>query len=296
MLLCYIDESGTPEIPGTSTHYILAGISIPVENWKGAENDIQNIKKNYGIEDKEIHTAWILRNYLEQSRVPNFDSLPYSKRIYEVEKLRKAELFRLQKLGGKSYKQVKKNYKFTSDYIHLSRMERMQLIVDLASMVSLWDYAYVFAECIDKIAYNPTRSNNTIDEQALEQITTRFDFRLLNYSNETDSFQYGMLIHDNNQTVAKKHTALFYNFHKKGTFWKSISHIVETPLFVDSSLTNMVQIADLCAYSIRRYLENNEDQLFDLIFARADMRNGKKVGIRHFPGSHCNCKICQSHK
>ena len=28
----------------------------------------------------------------------------------------------------------------------------------------------------------------------------------------------------------------------------------------------MIQIADLCAYSIRRYLENNESDFFDLIF------------------------------
>jgi hypothetical protein len=85
-------------------------------------------------------------------------------------------------------------------------------------------------------------------------------------------------------------------FHQRGTFWKSIPHIIETPLFVNSNLTNMVQIADLCAYSIRRYLENDETQLFDLVFERADMRNQKRVGIRHFPGSGCNCKICQSHK
>lgn len=85
-------------------------------------------------------------------------------------------------------------------------------------------------------------------------------------------------------------------FHKAGTLWKEIPHIIETPLFVDSNLTNMVQLADLCAYSLRRYLENGEDTLFDLVFQRADRRNSKAVGIRHFPGSGCNWKICKSHK
>jgi hypothetical protein len=296
MLLCYIDESGTPDIPGNTSHYILAGLAIPVNKWKEAENDIQKIKTKYYIADKEIHTAWILRKYLEQSRINNFDKLSFDQRVYEVEKIRKAEILRLQKIGGSRYKQLRKNYKETSDYIHLTYNERKQLILDLAQMISSWNYARLFAECINKVSYDPSRSNNTITEQALEQITTRFEYCLLNHSHSKGGFQYGLLIHDNNETVSKKHTALMKEFHKTGTFWKEIPHIIETPLFVDSNLTNMVQIADLCAYSLRRYLENNEDALFDLVFQRADRKNGKAVGIRHFPGSGCGCKICQSHK
>jgi hypothetical protein len=296
LLLCYIDESGTPDIPGNTSHYILAGLSIPVDKWKEAENDIQNIKQKYRFSEQEIHTAWILRKYLEQSKINNFEKLPDDQRVYEVEKIRRAEILRLQKIGGQRYKQLRKNYKETSAYIHLTYDERKQLISELAGMVSSWNYARLFAECIDKVLYDPLRSNSTVAEQALEQITTRFEYCLLNYSNEMRNFQYGLLIHDNNETVSKKHTALMKKFHKAGTLWKEIPHIIETPLFVNSNLTNMVQIADLCAYSLRRYLENNEETLFNLVFQRADRKNGKAVGVRHFPGSNCSCKICKSHK
>ena len=34
--------------------------------------------------------------------------------------------------------------------------------------------------------------------------------------------------------------------------YKRQHHIIETPLFVDSTLTGMVQIADLCAYALKR--------------------------------------------
>jgi len=64
ILLCYIDESGTPEIPGTTSHYVLAGLAIPVHKWKWAENTINKIKNKYGLNNKEIHTAWLLRKYL----------------------------------------------------------------------------------------------------------------------------------------------------------------------------------------------------------------------------------------
>jgi len=96
MLLCYIDESGTPETTGNTSHYVLAGLAIPVDKWKEAELDINKVKQKYGLENKEIHTAWILRKYIEQSKISGFESLPWDKRIYEVQKYRKAELLRLQ--------------------------------------------------------------------------------------------------------------------------------------------------------------------------------------------------------
>lgn len=296
MLLCYIDESGTPEVPGNSSHYVLAGLAIPVNKWKEAEQAIQNIKAKYDLKDKEIHTGWILRKYLEQSKIIGFEKLSKDARIYEVRKLRTTEILRLQKSGNKLYKQTKKNYKETEDYIHLTYDERKQLIYEIAREIASWKYARLFAECIDKIAYDPLRSNNTIAEQTLEQITTRFEHCLDNYSRIRKNHQYGLLIHDNNETVAKKHTALMKSFHEKGTFWGAIPHIIETPLFVDSKLTGMVQLADLCAYVIRRYLEKDETGLFDIIFEKADTKNGKRVGIRHFAGSGCVCKICLSHK
>ena len=296
MLLCYIDESGTPEMSGNTSHYVLAGLAIPVNKWKEAEQDIKKIKLKYGLENKEIHTAWILRKYIEQIKIPGFNSIPRDKRIYEVQKYRKAEILKLQKINPKAYKQARINYKETEDYIHLTFDERRMFVKELAQTVSSWNYARLFAECIDKIKYDPSRSNQVITEQAFEQVTTRFQIFLLNLSKKMKSKQYGMLIHDNNQTVAKKHTELMKTFHEKGTFWKNIPNIIETPLFVDSNLTSMIQIADLCAYSIRRYLENNESELFDLVFQRADSRHHKRVGIRHFPGSGCTCKICQLHK
>ena len=84
-------------------------------------------------------------------------------------------------------------------------------------------------------------------------------------------------------------------FHKQGTLWTQVENIIETPLFVDSQLTCMVQVADLCSYSLRRFLENNETFLFDNIFKRADRKFGKVVGIRHFSKKDCPCKICMEH-
>lgn len=85
-------------------------------------------------------------------------------------------------------------------------------------------------------------------------------------------------------------------FHRSGTLWTTINNIIETPMFVDSQLTSMIQIADVCSYSIRRYLEKREDYLFDEVFKTADKKDTRVVGIRHFTTNTCDCKICHAHR
>ena len=76
MHLCYIDESGTSDVPGTTNHFVLAGMAIPIWHWKTCDNELSEIKRRFGLADQdEIHTAWILRNFPEQNRIDNFSQL-----------------------------------------------------------------------------------------------------------------------------------------------------------------------------------------------------------------------------
>lgn len=291
---CYIDESGTPEIPGNTSHYVLTGLSIPISYWKKCEKGITKVKQKYGLQDSEVHTGWIVRKYLEQSRIPGFEEMPHAQRCHEIHKLRKTELLHLQKSANKShYKQTRKNYRQTESYIHLTHNERILFIQELADLVGSWTFSRMFAECINKIHFDPNRATQSVDEQALEQLVSRFEQYMKIISKSTNNAKlYGTLIHDNNDTVSKKHTALMKKFHKQGTLWTSIEHIIETPFFVNSELTSLVQIADLCCYSLRRYFENNETDLLNRIKSRFDRKNGKIVGIRHFTDTACKCIFC----
>ncbi|MCX7976868.1 MAG: DUF3800 domain-containing protein [Bellilinea sp.] len=298
MYLCYIDESGTSDIPGNSSHYVLAGLSIPISKWKECDRSIELIKQKYGLEFAEIHVAWMLRPYLEQNKIPNFEFLNENQRRSAVQAYRNQELLRLQKLNNsKLYRQTRKNYQKTEPYIHLTYDQRKKIITEIAETIGKWQFARLFAECVDKLHFDPTRSSHSIDEQSFEQVVSRFEKYLQNLDKKhTESNSYGLLIHDNNPTVAQKHTLLMKKFHKDGTFWTRISHIIETPLFVDSQLTSMVQIADLCGYALRRYLENGEAEWFDIIFQRADRKENIVVGVRHFTKNSCTCKICNAHR
>jgi len=295
MYLCYMDESGTSALPGTTSHFILVGLSVPIWHWRDCDREISAIKRKYDIGDAEIHTAWIARKYLEQNKIKNFKSLSYSQRRSEVQKYRKTQILKLQKSNNsKAYRQTRKNFERTEEYIHLTYDERKALLVELAKCVSGWGFARLFGECIDKIFFDPTKTTQSIDEQTFEQVVSRFE-QYLESTGNNEHRNYGLLIHDNNHTVSKKHTELMCEFFKDGTLWTKVHNIIETPLFVDSKLTSMVQIADLCSYSIRRYLENGEDELFDHIFNRADRRYGLAVGVRHYTDRGCKCKICSSH-
>lgn len=295
MYLCYIDESGTSSVPGNTSHFVLAGIALPIWHWRDADAEISAILSRYGLEGKELHTAWVLRSYLEQTLIPNFETLDWAARKSAVRAKRTQHLLDLQRRQrGKTYRQTKKNYQHSAPYIHLTREERRTLIREVADCVGGWGFARLYAECIDKIHFDAPRARRSIDEQAFEQIVSRFERFLENVdrSSESGHRSYGLLVHDNNETVARKHTELMRHFHRKGTFWIDVRHIIETPLFVDSKLTSMVQIADLCSYALRRYIENGETDLFDRIYARADRFRDHVVGVRHFTDSSCTCLIC----
>jgi len=297
MYLCYIDESGTPELPGNTSHFVLCGIAIPIWHWSSVEKEIAPVKYKYGLQDAEIHTGWLIRPYSEQKKVADFTKLPHAQRRSEVESVRRAELLRLQRSKNKkTYTQIKKNYRQTEPYIHLTYDERCAFIEEIATKIGNFGYARIFGECIDKIYFDPKRTAQSINEQAFEQVISRFE-RFLSHINANQSTKsFGLVIHDNNDTVAKKHTELMKKFHRDGTLWTQINNIIETPLFVDSHLTSTIQIADVCGYAIRRYLENGETQLFDHVFKRADQKAGKVVGVRHFTRNTCKCKICTAHR
>jgi len=300
MYLCYIDESGTSVVPGNTSHFVLAGISIPIWHWNDCDRELRLIKVQYGLQEAELHTAWMMRKYLEQARIVDFEKLDRRQRASEVGRARTAELLRLQSLpNSKSYQQARKNFAKTQAYIHLTLDERREFVLKIADCVANWGFARLFAECIDKLHFDPTRARQTLDAQAFEQIVSRFERYLQAMqamSGESPRRSHGLLIHDNNPTVARKHTALMKQFHHGGTFWTQVKNIIETPLFVDSQLTGMVQIADLCAYGLRRYVERGETDIFRRVFQRADRIADTAVGVRHFSKPTCPCDICVAHR
>ena len=288
MYFCYLDESGTVAAADLSSlHFVLVGLAILAPSWKHKDVEIDAVKKKYGFENQEAHTAWMLREYPEQKVIPDFELQDFETRKRLVLAVRTQNIARQR--SDKSQKDLIKQYRATEPYMHLTRGERLACVQELADLIGSWSDALIFAEAQQKRSL----PNGCGDfEEAFEQVVTRFNTCLKHLGSI-----HGLLIQDNNETVAKKLTTQMRKFHAEGTTWtKDIEFVGETPLFVDSELTSMVQLADLCAYAIRRFFDKGEADLINRIAPRFDRRKDKLVGVRHFTrADSCSCSICLEH-
>jgi len=287
MYICYMDESGTVEAADSSRHFVLVGLAILASAWKAKDAQVDAIKGQYGLIGAEIHTAWMMREFPEQNYIPGFAALSADQRRRQVIALRTQNLAKPRK--KKQQANLALNYRKTAAYIHLTKAERIECVQKVADLVGSWADARLFAEAQKKASLSDGAGDF---EEAFEQVVTRFNTCLKNVGGV-----HGLIVQDNNETIAERLTQQMRKFHQSGTTWaKDIEFVVETPLFVDSELTSMVQLADLCSYAIRRFFDKSETDLLDRIWPVFDRNVNKLVGIRHYTRSTpCGCKVCLEH-
>ncbi|MCE5254187.1 MAG: DUF3800 domain-containing protein [Actinomycetia bacterium] len=290
MHILYMDESGIEDLGAGTSHFVLLGLAIPAVQWKSLDAALLGIKSAYGLRDTEIHSGWMHRRYSEQESIAGFEELDSAARRSAAEA---AVRKRAGTIGVLSDQKKVKSYRRESrqirPYLHLTRDERLECLESLARELASWSDVRIFADAISKPDFKPA-GPATPYEMAFEQVLTRFQV-FLSAVNST-----GIVVHDNNATAAPRLTKLARKFHADGTLYRKITHIVETPLFVDSGLTSMIQIADLCSFALRRLLENDEHRLWDIVEPCVDRRHGVSVGVRHYTGSRrCKCCVCLAH-
>lgn len=298
MYICYVDESGVEQIGFGTSHFVYLGLAVPAETWKTKDRQVSAILANYDLVGEEIHTGWILRRYTDQERIAGFDKLDGQARRKAVQAQRDTWLIRTAALKNRAQlDNLKKSLRKTEAYVHLTMDQRRQLVRDLADVVGGWTDSRLFAECCDKNTYGPPGPTQPIYEAAFTQMVQRFQAFLTHKGDYEKRELIGLLVHDHNQTISLKLTDMMRRFHANGTLRWVIDKIVETPLFVDSRLTAMIQLADLCAYATRRFFENNETDLFNRIYPRFDRTGVRVVGIRHYRHNHsaCPCRVCRDH-
>ena len=81
-------------------------------------------------------------------------------------------------------------------------------------------------------------------------------------------------------------------FRKIGTRWGSLKNIADTPFFVDSRASRLVQLADHVAYSVFRRYNTGDAQYMDIIASRFDESDGVYHGLSH---KHADRFICTCH-
>lgn len=283
--ILYVDESGVPERhPSQAGHFVLAGAAIPATSWASKARDIETVRGAFGVEGEELHVAWLLRPYPEQAAIPDFDTRDHDWRRARVRRARAATLHRLKALGNmRVLGETKRSFARTTAYVHLTFDERRSFVREVADVVGAWDDVRIFAEVFDKAV----PFGRAIEDEAYEQVVSRFEAFL----GRVDGL--GVVAYDQNESVVRRILRMTADLQAGGGTWRRFHRLAGHPFFVASHLSDMIQVADLVSYALRRYADRNETDLYLRLAPRFDRIGEQLVGLRHYRGGRqCRCAIC----
>ena len=115
---------------------------------------------------------------------------------------------------------------------------------------------------------------------AFEDLCSRFDKLLGQLNRSNDTMERGLIILDKSthETTLQE---MSVRFRTQGTRWGHIRNLAETPLFVDSRASRLVQLADHVAYSVFRYYEAEDMRFFNQIGDKFHSDGGIVHGLSH---------------
>ena len=148
-----------------------------------------------------------------------------------------------------------------------------------------------FAVVVDKQAVSP----DDPVERAFEEICNRFNLFLGRLWNRKREQHRGLVVMDKSH-YEETLQGLARRFRDQGTRWGNLRNLAEVPLFVDSTASRLIQIADLLAWAVWRRYEHADTRYFDRIVRRFDTEGGVIHGLVHFkpPTEQCMCPACLS--
>jgi hypothetical protein len=154
-------------------------------------------------------------------------------------------------------------------YIHAGKREwrgiprqvRETLIADVLHLVASDRGIRLFASVIAKSA----ASTVDITGDLFTQVASRFDMFLGRVFRQKGQAERGIAIFDKSTTELTIQR-LSHVFTSTGHQWgKRLNNFAEVPLFLDSKMSRLIQVADLIAWSIFRHFEYKDSGYFSII-------------------------------
>lgn len=133
-------------------------------------------------------------------------------------------------------------------------------------------------------------------EVAFEDLCSRFDLYLQRLANNGQR-EWGLVVLDKS-TYETTLQRMSVQFRTLGTQWRVIRHLADTPFFVDSRASRVIQLADHVAYAVFRRFHAKDAQYFDLISSKFDTDDGIVHGLAHKEPElrDCMCIACFSRR
>ncbi len=134
-------------------------------------------------------------------------------------------------------------------------------------------------------------------EHAYEQMCTRFDKYLRRIYNRRRERQRGLIVVDKSR-YEDTLQGLAHSYREDGTRWGSLRNLSEVPLFVDSRMSRLIQLADLVSFALWKKFEHGKMDLMLEIVDSFDREGRVYHGLYHKrdPGRRCDCAACASRR
>jgi hypothetical protein len=308
MFLLYIDASGAAELSDVNTrHYVLIGVCVHEGTWFALDKRLNGLKSAYCErgQEFELHAAQFACSIKEQDEIPGFANISWTDRRARVAAIRQAKIDAEANEARK--KKRAEHFKRTEPFIHLTRLERSRLLEDALDLVGAHTGIRLFGEAISKAHPGITASHIDPVCQAFEQVVSRFDAFLQRrhewklQKSPRPRIDNGLLVLDQDYSTESTIFNQFRDYRKSGHPWGKMRHVIDVPFFASSERVCGLQLVDICAYAVRRYLDtkalpgSHEERNFQRIYHKFDRDNvGKLHGLRHYvPADSCNCLICK---
>ena len=108
-------------------------------------------------------------------------------------------------------------------------------------------------------------SINDVEEELFSQLTIRFDKYLKRKFLKHNESARGLAIFDKTK-MENQYQNWSRIYQTLGNRWnEKLNNFAEVPLFLDSSISRSIQVADLIAFSLYRNFEHSDDSYFSII-------------------------------
>jgi hypothetical protein len=119
----------------------------------------------------------------------------------------------------------------------------------------------------------------SVSEELFSQLTSRFDkFLKRKFIKHGDSAR-GLCIFDKSK-MENQYQNWSRIYQTLGNRWnEKLNNFAEVPLFLESSISRSIQIADLVAFSLYRYFVHNDNSYYSIIESCFDKENSQNHGL-----------------
>lgn len=264
MYFFYIDESGSrdPAVKATREDgtviekdhlYVLCAVALYEKKWGHFERAITNVKLEF------------LDNLRRRNQVAlNFSDCEVKSTWLRIPKERKTH----------------------SQFLDLLTEQERTKIADTYYQQIADQHMIVFAVVIDKRCLREHMTAELVHKKAYELLLERIE----NYLREYHGNHLGVIVIDDTQRQLNRAVALKHAyFQREGNANVRFRHIVEYPFFTESTLSNGIQLADLCAYNVYRVFRNGDfsypffQRILPAIYRSEHTAPLKLDGLKIFP-------------